>query len=73
MSAKQARIDLCILCTEPCEEKQKNPDSDDWSAFRKNAEKWRGLDKYGTAADTVDWNSGPIGKLWHKKCKAEIS
>ena len=74
LPAKQARVnEACILCTKPCDEKQKCPSDDDWCTFRENAEKWRGLDKYGTAADTVDWNSGPLGKLWHKSCKAELS
>ena len=62
----------CILCYQLCNEKQKFPNESDWKIFQCNARKWRGLDKFGTVADTVDWNSGPDGKLWHKICKLNI-
>ena len=48
------------------------PNESDWKTFQCNARKWRGVDKFGTVADTVDWNSVPDGKLWHKICKLNI-
>ena len=74
LPAKQfcANENHCILCNDPCDEKQKCPKPEDWLQFKANAIKWRGLDKYGMAADTIDWDSGPEGKFWHKGCKAEL-
>lgn len=63
---------ICILCNSFCDEKQKEPQPGDWKKFQEYATKWRGLDKYGQVADTVDWDTGPIGKLWHKNCRAEL-
>ena len=28
-----------------------------------------GLDKYSQVYDSVDWDSGQIGKFWHSNCK----
>ena len=74
LPTKQLRANgnQCILCNDFCDEKQKVPNPEHWYQFKENAIKWRGLDKYGTAADTIDWDSGPLGKYWHKSCKAEL-
>ena len=74
LPAKQPRESNppCILCHDPCDEKQKLPQDEHWLQFKENVSKWRGLDKYGTAADSIEWDTGPLGKFWHKGCKAEV-
>ena len=69
--SKQVKSDsneLCILCDEPCSEKQKYLNDEKWEKFRSTAEEWSGLDRYGSVFRKIDWQSGPIGKLWHKAC-----
>ena len=76
LPSKQARRyeeQHCILCIQPCDEKQKYPSDQEWNIFHANACKWRGLDKYGIMADSVNWRAGPQGKLWHKTCKLNLS
>ena len=53
-----------------CEEKQKYLNNEDWNNFLINAFKWKGLDKFGTVAEAVEWSDGPIGKYWHRNCKS---
>ena len=74
LPAKQPRESNppCILCHDSCDEKQKLPQDEHWLQFKENVSKWRGLDKYGTAADSIEWDTGPLGKFWHKGCKAEV-
>ena len=62
----------CILCDKVCHEGQKNISTEDWEKFKKNSKEWEGLDKVSHVYDTVDWDSGQIGKFWHSNCKREL-
>ena len=62
----------CILCHKVCHEAQENISTEDWEKFKKNSKEWEGLDKVSHVYDTVDWDSGQIGKFWHSSCKREL-
>ena len=67
--AKVGKADKkCILCNESCEEAQNPMSEESWAKFRSTAEKWIGLDRFESVYETVDWATGDINKVWHKKC-----
>ena len=77
LPSKQSRpntdvVAKCMLCDEPCYEKQKYPSPYDWEQFQIKASKWRGLDRYGGVSDDIDWDSGWLGKYWHMLYKADL-
>ena len=64
----------CILCTDDCEEKQKNLTDEQWAGFRNLANEWSGLEgTYSHVFSGVDWESGPNGYFWHKDCKWKMA
>ena len=64
---------ICILCNEPCIEKEKFIHEEKWKSFRSLAEKWKGLEKFGGVLTSVDWESGPHGNMWHKNCQLHFT
>ena len=69
---EEEEINICILCKETCVEREKFIQKEDWDKLRDKELEWKGLDKYGDVCETVDWETDPAGKLWHKACKREI-
>ena len=63
----------CLICNDPCLEKQKLPANDHWENFRRVAEEWKktkGTDtEFVKVFDKVCWEHGPEGHFWHKDCK----
>jgi hypothetical protein len=63
----------CAICSNPCDEKQKLPDSESWEEFRKTAEKWEEVrGKYSGVHSTISWSTGAEGVFWHKNCKWQM-
>ena len=61
---------LCIICSEDCNEIQKNPKPPDWERFKEVAEEWwRVRGKFSHVFKHVKWEAGHLGVLWHKDCK----
>ena len=63
-------VNLCIICLDECDEKQKYPNPEQWRDFREIAFHWKECGgKFGHVATEVSWESGADGYLWHKNCK----
>ena len=72
MEHESLEINVCILCKNVCHEGQKNISEADWRKFKTISKEWEGLDKYTHVHETVDWDSGQVGKFWHSNCKREL-
>ena len=62
----------CILCCQPCNELEMAIKVVDWENLKVKTSKWKGLDKYSNVYDSVDWQEGSAGLVWHKSCKTEL-
>ena len=65
----------CMLqCGEPC-----NPARDAigsiqrWESIRQKALVWRGLDRFGSVHERIDWGKGPVGHFIHDSCRLTLS
>ena len=65
----EENVKNCILCCQQCEELVKTVD---WENLKIKGSKWKGLDKYSNVYDSVDWEEGSAGFVWHKSCEIEI-
>ena len=66
-------IDIhCILCKQECNERS-NTTKEQWLNLQSKAEKWQGLDKFGTVFRSVSWDNGPKDMYFHTGCKINIS
>ena len=68
----EKNVKNCILCCQLCGELEKAIKAVDWEKLKVKASKWKGLDKYSNVYDSVDWEEGSVGLVWHKSCKIEI-
>ncbi len=70
----QTHDQSCILCGEPCNETIDSISSlERWENIRKKAMLlWDGLDKFGNAYATVDWDKGPNGHCVHDSCRLTL-
>jgi len=63
-----------LQCGEPC-----NPAMDAigsiqrWESIRQKALLWRGLDRFGSVRECVDWGKGPVGHFIHDSCRLMLS
>ena len=55
----------CILCCQPCDQLEKAIEVVNWENVNVKASKWKGLDKYSNAYDSVDWKECSVGLVWH--------
>ena len=63
-SRKRGREEIpetCILCDKECDEDRSNLSLDAWERMKVKAQEWKGLRKFGTIYDSVDWEAGPKG------------
>ena len=57
-----AEVPCTLQCGEPC-----NPDTDAigsierWESIRQKTLLWKGLDKFGSVHEYIDWVKGPVG------------
>ena len=49
------------LCNKECDEDRSNLSLDAWERMKVKAQEWKGLRKFGTIYDSVDWEAGPKG------------
>ena len=69
----QTHDQSCILCGEPCNETIDSISSlERWENIHKKAMLWDGLDKFGNAYATVDWDKGPDGHCVHDSCRLTL-
>ena len=59
-------INTCILCNELCSENRSGFPADQWNSLKNTALKWKGLDKFGSVYDDVNWDNGSDGLFFHK-------
>ena len=63
----------CILCCEPCDEATDCISSiERWENIKNKALLWKGLDKFGTVHEAVDWYKGPTGQYAHDSCRLTL-
>ena len=65
---------VCVICTRKCGEPQKRPSKEDWCTFKETAKEWKRVrgKKYSHVYDSVFWDGGPEGVIWHKNCKWQM-
>ncbi len=69
-----AKVPCMLQCGEPC-----NPATDTigsierWESIRQKALLWKGLDKFGSVHECVDWVKGPVGHFMHDSCRLTFS
>ena len=69
-----AEVPCMLQCGEPC-----NPATDAigsierWESIRQKALLWKGLDKFGSVHECVDWVKGPVGHFIHDSCRLTFS
>lgn len=70
----QVSPNLCIICNEECNEKQKNPALSSWMEFKDISKEWKDVDGiYKDVYERVNWESSAFGHLWHKNCKWKMA
>ena len=65
----EVNVKSCILCCQPWHELEKTIKIVDWENLKVKASKWKELDKYSNVCDSVNWEEGSVGLVWHKPCK----
>ena len=65
--------ELCILCNEQCDENKSNISPEAWERIKDRAQDWKGLHKFGTVYDSVNWDAGPNGVYFHKVCRTALA
>lgn len=63
----------CIICNEECDENKSNLSLPAWERLQEKTKDWKGLAKFGTVHETVDWQVGPQGVFFHKRCRAALA
>ena len=69
-----AAVPCLLQCGRPC-----NPATDAigsterWESIRQKALRWKGLDKFGSIHECVDWVKGPAGHFIHDSCRLTLS
>ena len=69
-----AEVPCMLQCGEPC-----NPATDAiasierWEIIRQKALLWKGLDKFGSVYECIDWVKGPVGHFIHDSCRLTFS
>lgn len=74
-AAKRRKVSLgvCIACKEDCfDSKEERKDIRAWKDLEAIAEKWTGLDPYGSIHEETNWESGPEGNFIHKTCRLKL-
>ena len=69
---------MCVLlCGNECKKGEKGSifeiSQTSWNKIKGHAEKWRGLHKFTHVYDSVDWDSGPLGKCHHESCRMTLA
>ena len=62
----EENVKNCILSCQPCDELEKAIKAVDLENLKVKASKWKGIDKYSNVYDSVDWEEGSAGLVWHK-------
>ena len=47
--------------------------SDKWTKIKEKSLLWKGLDKFGSVFDTINWDNGPKGLYIHSSCLISLS
>ena len=63
----------CILCNEECAEDKSSLSAEAWERMKDKASDWKGLLKFGDVFDTVNWEAGPEGVFFHKRCRITLA
>jgi len=68
-----AEVTCMLQCGEPC-----NPATDvigveRWENIRQKTLLWKGLDKFGSVRESIDWAKGPVGHFIHDFCRLTLS
>ena len=69
-----AQVPCMLQCDEPCNPATGAIDSiERWKSIRQKALHWKGLDKFGSVHECVDWVKGPVGHFIHDSCILTLS
>eukprot|EP00794_Sanderia_malayensis_P008489 gene8489-9396_t len=74
-AAKRHKVSLgvCLACKDDCfDSKEERKDIRAWKDLKGVAEKWMGLDPYGSIYQETYWESGPEGHFIHKTCRLKL-
>ena len=64
---------ICILCNEECDEDKSNLSAEAWERMKDKAKDWKDLPKFGNVYDTINWEAGPNGVFFHKRCRTALA
>ena len=69
-----AQVPCMLQCDEPCNLAMGIIDSiERWESIRQKVLHWKGLDKFGSVHECVDWVKGSVGHFIHDSYRLTLS
>ncbi len=73
---KEENFGTCILCNRECQDHnddKSNLSVEAWQRLKEKAKEWKGLDKFGTVYDSVNWDAGSNNVFFHSSCRTAMA